>query len=130
MGDKFTKLQVAGMTLWGVVVVLFIVIASTFTGCASMDATAHATTQPGVAEALGLAVTAATGNPAVGTLAALVVSLAANVYLRVRKGQYKTALRTVVNTVEPFIPEDEPSRDKLKEAQGPTTTALVKKAKA
>jgi hypothetical protein len=99
-------------------------------GCAHVDRMARAATQPENRDSTGLIASIVTGNPITGNMIENLVFISAAAWLYIRKGKYKTALRTVVNTVEPFIPEDEPAREKLKEAQGPTTTALVKKAKA
>ncbi len=93
-----------------------------------VDRAAVATTQG--ADSVGIISSIITGNPVTGAMVSNLAFIGASVWLYIRKGKYKTALRTVVNTVEPYIPEDEPARAKLEAAQGPTTTALVKKAKA
>jgi hypothetical protein len=125
----FDKLTIGVMTVAACLCILTISLA----GCTNAqleraDAWAGATTRG--EDSVGILATLATGNPVTGAMVSNLAFIGASVWLYIRKGKYKTALRTVVNTVEPFIPEDEPSRDKLKEAQGPTTTALVKKVKA
>jgi len=125
---QLTRTEKLGVSLYALAACLTILVISVC-GCATLDAQARATTQPGVSEAIGLAVTAATGNPGAGAATAGGLLAAANLYLFLRGKQYKSAFETVVKTVEPFIPADEPKRAELKAAQGESVTNLVKKAK-
>jgi hypothetical protein len=124
----FDKLTIGAMTFAACLCIFVVSFGCTNAQLEQADAWAGATTRG--EDSVGILATLATGNPVTGAMVSNLAFIGASVWLYIRKGKYKTALRTVVNTVEPFIPEDEPSRDKLKEAQGPTTTALVKKVKA
>lgn len=97
-----------------------------FAGCASLDKAAQGTedvlTSPGIGEVVDAI---PFGPMAAAGLLALI-----NVYQAIRSRRYWTALRTVVQTVEPYIPADEAERTALRAKQGTTVTSLVKAAKA
>jgi hypothetical protein len=95
-------------------------------GCAQLDRAAtgvrEASTQP-------IVVAVTEGNP-IATLIVGLLGAVSSVYLSVRGKRWKEAFVKVVETVEPFIPTNEPERDKLKLAQGEKLTELVKATKA
>ncbi len=112
------------------ILLLALVAGCTADQLAFWDHKAQAATQPGAADSVGIIASIVTGNPVTGAMVSNLAFIAASAWLYIRKGKYKSALRTVVNTVEPYIPEGDIERNKLKEAQGPSVTALVKKVKA
>lgn len=109
----------------GIAAMLATVVAS-INGCAALDRTVHivqqATTQP--------AITIPAAVIPWGDAAVSVTAAAASLYLFLRGQRWKSAFKTVVNTVEPFIPDDAANRQKLEAAQGRSVTRKVKAVKA
>jgi len=118
----------------GIVAMLAAVVAA-LNGCAALDRAATAfkgaATQPSITIVVpGGEVDVPVAVIPYGEAVVSIAAAAASLYLFIRGQRWKSAFRTVVNTVEPFIPDNLEKRQELEAAQGVSVTAKVKAVKA